>query len=61
MVAGYVVAGGGWFIFAIFSSQHLPNTCKCFTVKYFKKSVKDDAVQDYDIWIQNLERINVLH
>ena len=33
-VAGYVVAGGGRFIFAIFRSQHLPNTCKYFSVKY---------------------------
>ena len=24
------VAGGGRFIFAIFRSQHLPNTCKYF-------------------------------
>ena len=32
VLATYVVASGGRFIFAIFRSQHLPNTCKCFTV-----------------------------
>ena len=33
-VAGYVVAGSGRFIFAIFRSQHLPNTYKYFTYLY---------------------------
>ena len=35
--AGWICGGWWWliYIFAIFRSQHLPNTCKWFIIKYF--------------------------
>jgi len=56
-VAGYVVAGGGRFIFAIFRSQHLPNTCKYFSVKYLhvKYFTSKQTERKHSIFFQNVK------